>query len=84
MKNLELDNREMAMVHLVDVFDYLMETKVVGNEIWKRYTQKKKDNRRKAVEIKALKKSPPLADIYCEQGIDYMLSGVAQKVNKID
>lgn len=84
MKNLELGNREMAMVHLIDVLDYLMETKVVGNEIWRRYTRKKKDDRRKAVELKALKQSPPLPDVHYEQGIAFMLSGAAPKVNEID
>jgi hypothetical protein len=57
MKNVELDKRDMAMVHLLDVFDYLMEYKNTNHEVWKRYRKKKKEARAKAEKLKALWKN---------------------------
>ena len=73
MKNLLKEKPEVTMEYLIDVFDHLMETKVIDNEIWRRYTRKKRDDRRKAEEIKLLKSSPSITDEHCEQGMNFIV-----------
>lgn len=63
MKNLELDKRDMAMVHLIDVLDYLMEYKNTTHEVWKRYRKKKKECRRKTAQLKHMKKGWVMVDL---------------------
>lgn len=73
MKNLLKEKPEATLEHLVDVFDHLMEAKVIDNEIWRRYTRKKRDDRRKAEEIKGLLQSPPVTDEHYEQGMSFVV-----------
>lgn len=74
MKNLELDKRDMAMVHLIDVFDYLMEYKNTNHEIWKRYRKRKKECWKKSKIIKQFKIEPTMTDDELEQGMTSILT----------
>lgn len=73
MKNILKERPEAAMEHLIDVFDHLMETKVIDNETWRRYIRKKKDDRKKADIIYHLKKSPPVIEEHCRVGMEFVL-----------
>lgn len=73
MKNILQEKHDVAMEYLIDVFDYLMEVKVIDNETWKRYKRTKKDNRKKADIIYHLKKSPPVLEEHCRAGMEFIL-----------
>ena len=59
MKNILHEKPEVAIDYLVDVFDYIMETKTIDNEVWKRYQKKRKEARKKSLKLKELLRSPP-------------------------
>ena len=73
MKNLVLGNPEATMAHLIDCFDHIRESKNVNDEVWRRYGRKKRDDRRKAIEIKALKQSPPITGEHYGKGMAFAL-----------
>lgn len=72
MKNI-IQGKPSVLEHIIDALDHLRETKVIDNEIWKRYRKEKKENRKKADVIYFLKKSPPVLEEHCRRGMDFVL-----------